>query len=253
MFFRASATIDDEDREWQLECWRWLLENLGGMDALQSYRTVVPSSVDFPRSGKTGFDHAQHVFNQVAAYFRVDPKSFQLVQQEEDIDPVLAPLAVVQNAPVSPLGTYSAAQNMHQITYSPGNLRNLEELIATFAHEICHPILFAIATSPPGGEEVEEFATDLAVVFFGFGIFGGNGSFQFSQFRDDATGTQGWSTRGAGYLTQNEWGFALAVRALLLGEDVEDIVRYCSGGLVANIRKNVRYLQKNPDCLTGLV
>ena len=253
MFFKPRATIDDNDLEWQQECWLWLLENFGGQEAMRAHRTVTPSSADFPRSGKTGCDHARHVFNQVAAYFKVDPAGFDLIEQEEDIDPMVAPLAVVHNAPVSPLGTYSADGNRHLITYSPANLRDLEGLIATFAHEICHPLLFSIATAPPGGDEAEEFATDLAMVFFGFGIFGGNQSFQFMQYRDDATGTQGWSTRRAGYLSQNEWGFALAVRALLLEEDVDDILGHCADGLAAHVKKNVRYLAKTPGYLEALV
>ncbi|MCP4316285.1 MAG: hypothetical protein GY789_09775 [Hyphomicrobiales bacterium] len=253
MFFRPSATIDDDDREWQLECWQWLLENLGGMDALRSYKTLIPSSSDFPRSGKSGFDHAQHVFNQVAAHFRLEPSSFDLREQEGEIDPVVAPMAVVQNAPLSPLGTYSMAQDgLHQVTYSPNALADLEGLITALAHEICHSVLLGIPTAPPGGDEAEEFATDLAVVFFGFGIFGGNNSFQFSQYRDDATGTQGWSTQRVGYLTQNEWGFALAVRAVLLEENMADIVKYCTDGLAVNVRKNVKFLQENPDFLTVL-
>ncbi len=79
--------------------------------------------------------------------------------------------------------------------------------------------------------------TDLATVFFGFGVFGGNQSFQFSQFRDVGSGTQGWSTRRLGYLTQNEWGFALAIRALLTNEDVSPIRKHATAGLYASFRR----------------
>ena len=64
---------------------------------------------------------------------------------------------------------------------------DLESLITTLAHEICHPILLNIPTEPPGGGDMEEFATDLAMIFFGFGIFGGNSSFQFRQFNNFET------------------------------------------------------------------
>ena len=39
---------------------------------------------------------------------------------------------------------------------------------------------------------------------------------------------------------------------MLLEEDAADMLRYCSDGLAANIKKNVRYLSKNPDCLSAI-
>ncbi|MGL4489382.1 MAG: hypothetical protein ACRCU5_08060, partial [Rhizobiaceae bacterium] len=177
---------------------------------------------------------------------------FKLVAQDTAIDAVVGPLAVVENVPLMPAGTYQLDGNSHLVSYDPALARDLEKLIGTLAHEICHPILFSIPTAPPGNEDAEEFATDLATVFFGFGLFGGNQSFQFNQFRDDATGTQGWSTQRLGYLSQNEWGYALAVRAILTGEDTLQIEKHMSDGLRLNFHKNYRYLSKNKKVLDSL-
>lgn len=252
MFWKAKPTVDADDEQWQLETWRWLLDNLGGREALSKMPTVGPTHQDFPKSGCTGHEHVVHVFNQVARRIGVDPHSFQLEAQDAPIDAVLGPLMIVKNAPQSPAGTYRLEGNSHVISYNPQSARDLEQLIGTLAHEISHPILHGIPSLPPGGKEAEEFATDLATAFFGFGIFGGNQSFQFSQFRDDATGTQGWSTRRLGYLTQNEWGYALAVRAILLGEDETKIQKHMSDGLLIHFRKNFRYLSKNASKLVML-
>lgn len=253
MFFRPKPTIDEDDIDWQFECWQWLLGNLGGVDALSEFQTVLPTRTDFPASAELGDDRAKFVFGQVCDYFQLDSSQFSLVEQEAEIDPKVAPLGLVENIPSSPLGTYSATDtNTHIITYSPSILDNLEALIATFAHEICHPVLLGIPTPPPGEPEAEEFATDLAMVFFGFGIFGGNSSFNFDQFTDSGTGTQGWSARKSGYLTQNEWGFALAVRAHLTGENNENITRYGSSGLLLNFSKNYKYLAKNKLLISSI-
>jgi len=248
MFFKAKPTIDADDLDWQID-------NVSGIEIMQSRKTLFPSQSDFPKSGKKGYEHAEFVFEQVNSFFNVDVGlPFKLVEQEPDINPVLNPLAVVKDAPVSPLGTYTNAQetNEHIISYAPNNLKDLENLIATFAHEICHPILLSIPTPPPGEPEAEEFATDLAMVMFGFGIFGGNTSFKFSQFTDTATGTQGWSTSRAGYLSQNEWGFAIALRAHLINEDISEFEPYCSEGLFLHIKKNFKYLEKNQNIITEL-
>ncbi|KAA0700713.1 hypothetical protein DTW90_03495 [Neorhizobium sp. P12A] len=252
MFWKAKPTISFHDEEWQISAWEWLFDNLGGLERLKRLPSHYPRQVDFPRSGLSGHAHVAFVFSQLCGLLGLDSGAFELLPQQAAINPHLGPLAVVQNAPHEPLGTYSSHENAHVITYDPVAAKDLERLIATLAHELCHAILFSIPERPADWAENEEFATDLATVFFGFGIFGGNGSFEFSQFRDDATGSQGWSTRRAGYLTQNEWGFALAVRAILTGEDVAPIKKYSSDGLYLNFRKNYAYLERNPDKLAGL-
>jgi len=253
MFFSPKPTIGEDDLAWQLECWHWLLDHFGGVQTLKKLPTILPTSKEFPQSGKSGKNHAEHVFRQVVKYFGLDYRSFSIKEQEAEVNPILGPLAVIKNAPVSPLGTYSGEDSEnHVITYSPINLKNLEILIATFAHEICHSLLLNVPSPSPGGPEAEEFATDLAVAFFGFGIFGGNGSFRFEQFTDPSTGTQGWSTSGAGYLSQNEWGFALATRAHLTGENTDHFEEYCTQGLFLNFRKNFKFLSNNNQYLSHL-
>lgn len=205
----------------------------------------LPSRTDFPPSGKSGIAHVEAVFEQVARCFAVDPQAFDLVLQEADVDPHVAPLGLVENTPKGPLGTYRYAGNRHLVTVNPQALLNLEHLIAILAHEICHPLLLAIPEDPPGGSDMEEFATDLAMTFFGFGVFGANTALVHHQFRDDATGTQGWSISRSGYLTQNEWGFALAVRQLLLAEPDDDWSQFLVDGARINYRRNLKYLRRN--------
>lgn len=246
MFWPAKPTIGKDDEEWQLEAWAWLLENLGGVEGLKNCPTLKPSQTDFPPSGKKQIEHAEFVFKQVAFWLGVDSDDFEITLQDEDVDPMVGPLAVVANVPNTPLGTYQLDGNRkHIITLNPSNLKDLEQLIATIAHEICHPILLTFPKAPPGGPEAEEYATDLAVAFFGFGVFGGNSAFVHNQFNDNATGTQGWSISRSGYLTQNEWGYALALRHLLTEEPDESWLGYLVEGPMINFQKNLKYLKKN--------
>ena len=46
-----------------------------------------------------------------------------------------------------------------------------ESLISTFAHEFAHYLIHSVDAPTPGGEELEEHATDLVAVFMGFGVF----------------------------------------------------------------------------------
>lgn len=253
MFWRKKATIDADEEHWQLETWAWLLRHFGGVEGLWHWRQLYPRHEDFPRTGLEGHEHAEAVFAQVAAAVEVSTSTFRLEPQECSVDPRLGPQAIVQGAPASPLGTYSHDGRDNIVTYDPAQLGDLQGLIATFIHELCHPLLLAVPFPPPGDAELEEHATDLATVFFGFGVFGGNQAFGFQQHRDDASGTQGWSFRSAGYMTQNEWGYGLALRAALSGEPIEPIRHHASPELWTHVSRNARYLQANPNVVSELL
>jgi len=250
-FWKSRPPLDNDDLEWQLECWGWLLSNFGGLAALEDTPMILPTGAFFAPSESQGHDRAQILFETIARYMSVDPGEFDLVPQDESIDPKLGDLAIVQNAPSSPAGTfqYGADQRL-RVTYDPASIERPMELIATLAHEICHAILFTTDDEPPGGADCEEFATDLAVTFFGFGVFAANSAFEFRQFSDGVT--QGWSTRRQGYLTEAEWGFSLAVFLSLKGESADAALKHLKPALASHLKKSLKYLDNNPGLLAPL-
>ena len=86
--------------------------------------------------------------------------------------------------------------------------------VATLAHELGHFLISEIREPPPGGRDNLEFATDMAAVFLGFGVFLADSAFRFSQYQGG--GTQGWSARSQGYLSQSQALHALAIFTALL-------------------------------------
>lgn len=107
-------------------------------------------------------------------------------------------------------GLFSAAQgNEVVITYSSSLLQNPIGLVATFAHELCHYLLAAIAEEPPATWDALEPLTDLCAIAEGFGVFLCNAAFQFTQWTN--YDQQGWSWQRSGYLSEEEIAFALAV------------------------------------------
>lgn len=253
MFWRRKSPLDPDDEAWQVECWQWLLRHFGGAAFLQSRRLILPTRDFFTPSNSGGHAAATHYFRQVAAYLDVDPALFVLVQQEKGVDPVLGPMQVVTNAPRDPAGTFSLPDDSTMtISYDPSLLAKPAWLIATLAHEICHPLLFSIAEEPPGGPDMEEFATDLAVTVFGFGIFNANTAVAFTQFSDSATGTQGWSFQGQGYLSPAERAFALALFVCNRDEDKRAARTYLDAGPLAYFDKAVSYIEKNPSVASCL-
>jgi hypothetical protein len=247
LFWKPKSPLTADDEEWQIECWRWLIENFDGPEALRQRRLVEPTGEFFPSAKKQGHAQAEYVFELTAALMGLSPDWFELVPQEEAINPIVGQYAIVKNVPLSPAGTFgSDGSGGLSITYDPGLIARPMDLVATLAHELCHALLLQTKEKPPGGDECEEFATDLAVTFFGLGIFGANAAFNFSQFSDPSTGMQGWSTRRTGYLTDIEWGFSLALFALSTDTPDERIAGHLKVSPAAHFRKSLKYLRANP-------
>ncbi len=253
MLWMSKSPLEADDETWQLECWHWLFENFGETHPRDDTPLILPNGSFFPSTDRTGHDKAQFIFDMVARHMRVPTDGFKLVPQEETIDPRVGNLLVVQNAPSSPAGTFQLQRdNELTVTYDPASLDRPIQLIATLAHEISHAVLFTTLEPPPGGDECEEFATDLAVTFFGFGLFGANSAFEFRQFSDMGSGMQGWESRRLGYLTEAEWGFSLAVFLLSCGYDETEAQRFLKPGPAAYLKKSLAYLRKNKHLWQGL-
>lgn len=243
------ALLDRDDEEWQLDCWAWLIGNLGGLQAFCERPLIVPTTEFFQRP-RPGDNPAEHYFAEIVRLTGMQDWPFKLIEQDTPLDPQLAPLAVVQNVAHDPHGTFRMNSDKEiLISYSPALLERPEDLIATLAHEISHGLVLSTGMEPPGGWDCEEFATDLTVAFLGFGVFGANSAFRFSQFSDSGTGTQGWSYQRSGYLTQLEWSFALAVFLSLKGETADTALKFLSEGPAAWLKKCMKYLGRYPECL----
>jgi hypothetical protein len=245
MFWEPESPLTVDDEEWQIESWRWLLDKFNGTQTLRKRRLVEPTAEFFPSAEKQGHAQAEYVFGLTAKLMGLSPDRFRLIPQEEAINPHVGPLAIVRNAPSSPAGTFRFGRRRSRITYEPGLVARPMDLVATFAHELCHALLKRKG-KPPGGYQNNEFATDLAVTFFGFGIFGANAAFHFGQYSNHSTGTQGWSTRRIGYLAEIEWGFSLALFALSTDTPDERIEGYLDVTPAASFRRSLEYLRANP-------
>jgi hypothetical protein len=254
VFWRPTSPLDGDDEEWQLECWRWLLEHFGGVDAWRQRPLILPTRDFFVAPQATGHEAALHWFGQVADRFGLDPAQFELVAQDEAIDPVLGPLQIVTNTPIDPAGTFHVTdEGALSISYSPALVANPMRLIATLAHEICHPLLLALPEEPPGGDEMEEFATDVAVTFFGFGVFNSNAGAAIRQFSDNATGTQGWQMEGTGYLSPAERAFALALFLHERPDEQREARNHLQAGALAYYTKAQKYLSANRAVAASVV
>jgi len=228
--FRKGSLLDAELTQWQFDCFEWLLQNTGGIEAFKKRRLVLPTPKFFPHDGSSGHAFAEMIFHQVKVYADMADWPCTLQCQEDDPNTMVSPQAFVQGAPQSPSGTFRALKEGGAlITYNPRQLHNPMSMVATFAHELAHYRTAGFPEPPPGGWEVWEPATDLAAVFMGFGVFLANSRFNFSHFNDGQTA--GWRWQQQGYLSDVEVLHAHAIFSSLLGVDQRESLPHLKSAL----------------------
>jgi hypothetical protein len=207
----ARPPVDQDEFDWLLACTAWLVPILGGKEAVQRARLILPDH--FPDPSARGHARAVELFDQVRALAGMVEWPCDLVAgQEERPTRIAEGLALKHETRGPPLGTFGSSGNRITITYMPSLLQQPANLVATFAHELAHYLLRGQPSLPPGGAALEEHATDLAAVMLGFGSFMANGARSFRQFQ--SFGEQGWEMRSSGYLSESALvtGLALFVR-----------------------------------------
>jgi hypothetical protein len=247
--FKRRKMLDAASSEWIFATWEWALRNFGS-DRFRQVVLVQPINEHFPGLRAAPERLVEAVFERVRMFAGMQDRPCELRAQEADAITHVAPFVIMQGAPSGPAGTFRMAVGDGEappravITYNPDQANDPGALVATFAHELAHYLAHDCDEPPPGGEELHEHATDLLAVFQGFGIFLANSAFSFQQFQ--GAGSQGWSSRRQGYLSQYELTYALALFCLLKSMDRRGVERFLKESLVSVFRRSWKELEADP-------
>lgn len=250
MFWRKPrATADEHEIEWILECWQWLDEVLGPVPRAPFGSFILPSRRLFPDTELKGHAKAEYYLRLVQEHSGLQDWPVDLLAQSPQ--PKLGnSIVFAPQSTSSALGTFRFDGNRGLITYSPDLLEEPMNLIATLIHELSHFVLLQSASPPPGGEELEELATDLAMAHLGFGLFGANSA--SSERPVTELNYEGWATSHSGYFSESLWSFSCALYAELLKVDAatyQDYVKPRIGGMIS---KNRAFLKAKPELVSRL-
>jgi hypothetical protein len=246
--FGKGRFLEADVEDWLLEAWAWLLTEFGGMDRLRRSPMVRPTREFFPPTDTKGHARALYLFDQVKLWAGLKSWPCELEAFDRPTGVRVAETFAIRHGK-SAHGTFRTTDNRAIVSYASDLVDHPMRLIATLAHELSHYRLLVVArTDPPGGRELEELATELAVVFAGFGVFGANTAFEFTQHRDAFS--QGWSARTSGYLSERSWAFAIALFCALTGAPLP--LDHLKKGLGDLTRAAARYLSKNDARLAPL-
>ncbi len=239
--FRTKPLLSEEDLEFQIATYGWLLRNFGQQHFHNNASLILPTREFFPSEVTSADEASIETFNRVKRYAGMEHWPCTLVAQEEDVSPRIAPTVAIQNKPNGPLGTFQAApESGVTISYNPSLTAQPMQLVATLAHELSHYLTSTAAEAPPGGWDNWEFATDITATFLGFGIFMANSAFNFRQYTD--SDSQGWQVSGSGYLSEAEHIFALAIFLKLKGIPLTEAQSHLKPSLRKPLRKAAKEL-----------
>ncbi len=234
--FGRRSVLSEEDLQFQIESYRWLLTHFGGDDFYKKAVLVLPTKEFFPAVVNSKDEAVRATFEQVKKYAGMSEWPCKLEAQEEDPTLVVAPTVVLQNVESNPLGTFSANEkNEVVITYNPKLSSDPTQMVATFAHELSHYLTGSSPEPPPGGWDNWEFATDICAAFLGFGIFTANAAFNFQQYTN--VDSHGWQTSGGGYLSEAEHSYALAIFLKLKGISCDSAFPFCDQSVRRFLKK----------------
>lgn len=237
--------ISTEEKEWAELAFRWLMDDLGVEILRES--VILPTSEFFPDPYEGRQQDVMPMLKRLCEYMSVDVQRLKLEFYTESPDNDFLknyPLEY-QTQHKGAAGHYRISKGKQIIAIETSQLQDATALVATLAHELGHAILLGENRVAPG-EADHEPLTDLLTVYYGLGIFTANSAFKFSQW--DAGGQHGWHARTLGYLSEEMFGYALALFAWVRGESNPEWGNHLKGGVRSHFKTCLKYLEMTKDC-----
>ena len=228
----SGCPVTEHNRLW-LEGAFLLLLDLFGAENIRQRRILRPHHSDFPITYNGTEQPVYETMKIVAAQMELSFDTITLSFYDDRIRELStgSPLngkiyPEVMKGDQTSAGLYwgKTEDGQYEIWLNRELLSHPENLVATLAHEIAHIKLLGENRLEINNEPL----TDLTTMIFGLGIFNANAAFQ--TFKDYSS--YGW--RSQGYLSQIQWGYALALFAHVRGENSPDWISH----LTPNVRSD---------------
>lgn len=242
-FFSPKCSVDEETKQWLETCFQWLIDEFGEEGVRQTL-VVLPTEEFFPDRFSTEEYDIRVLFKTVCEYMETDSRRFKLCFYEDEFDQLRRKLPFHEGSHKDAAGFYSESADKYIIGLQIQDPVNQENLIATMAHEIAHGKLLG-ERRICADDENHEYLADMLTVFFGMGIFNANSAFNFSQFTSSLT--QGWQASRQGYLTEEMFGYALAMFAYVRGETSPSWTQHLKTNVRHYFKGSLKYLLKTND------
>jgi len=205
-----SRVVDKALEDWIFTEWDKLHIRLGPDQPLSQTRLVLPAPGFFELDAETPETKAEAIFDKVKTYAGMEDWAVNLEAFEAHKHEQVSDYVVMQPAEPVPAGLFQVdGQETPTIRFDIALVDSPSSLIATFAHELAHYLLWSTGHYEGDIDLDDELITDLAAVYLGFGVFLANDAFEMR----GESGYYGssWSWRRAGYLSEDSFLLATAL------------------------------------------
>ncbi|MGH9942601.1 MAG: hypothetical protein ACRD9R_09645 [Pyrinomonadaceae bacterium] len=242
-WFTPKCPVAPDEKSWLDESMLWLLDEFGA-DTLRNAVVVLPTEEFFPDPYSGEEEDVWLLVSRVCGYMGVDPDRLELELYADEECELRRNLPSHEGQHGGAVGHYQKRRGKFVIAIEYSQVSDPVSLVATVAHELGHVLLLGGGRASAGWED-HEALTDLLTVFLGMGVFTGNTAFRFSQWTDAFS--QGWQAERLGYMTEEMFGYALALFARGRAERGPAWAKYLEGNVGAYFKSSCKYLEKTGD------
>lgn len=230
---KPKLTITPEDKEWVETNLIWLGETFG-FERVKQTPFYLPITDYFPYTNLKDEEQFEKLFCQLCEIIEVKREEILVAFFDDDR------LEWTVGDGKYTGGTFESIKQddkKYKISILKENLSDIERLIAVITHELVHVKLL-------GGNYVNrddadmEGLTDLACLYFGFGVFLANG---YSR----TYGGGAWSR--VGYLHDEIIAYSNALLCKISGQNYSDYLEWFNNNTKVAFERNFKYLSKNGE------
>lgn len=231
-------TVTLEDKNWIEENISWFIE-VFGLEKLKEQPFISPTTENFPYDNLKESDQFQKLFEQLCKYWELNPSEI-IVKFFDDIKSKQWSSWIPQGDFNEPVGLYNQVyttdEKRFNIELAKSNLDNPQLLVAVIAHELAHVKLLGGNYINRNDADMEPL-TDLASIFFGFGVFVANSV----QTKDIY-----WISR-SGYLPNQLISYANALICYITEYDENKYNSVLNGNTNDLFKQDIEFLKNTND------
>lgn len=237
-----SSKLTEERREWIESTLAWLVETFG-FDDVKKSPFILPHTSAFPYNDLTNESQFNALFVQVCKYWDLNPQEIDLILFDDLKSFEFQSLKFVGELDET-AGFFKVNDRdnvkKYRVEIARSILKDPQLLVAVLSHELAHVKLIGEGFIEENGSEFE-LITDIASIYFGFGVFAANSTISQSD----------WGLGRVGYLNEYEISYCNAMLCYLSEYEIEKLLHFLNTNTKNLLVNELEFLKKNgPVTLT---
>ena len=232
--------IPEWNRNWMEDAFRSMIKDFGE-ETIKQIKVLLPLQSDIPIQLPVSENNVYQLVQLIASQIGIDDRKIEILFIDKGVKvfnsetgyPIIA---IPEKDETDFSGFYQGINSNGKfvIGIDIEQFKSIQLTIATIAHEMAHIVLSGIMQM----KDYDEHFADLFTVYFGLGIFNANSALQFYKT------AYSWGYHKQGYLTQQEWGYALALYASIRKETNPVWVTYLTKDIKQEFDKSQRFINE---------